>query len=46
VLRGSRVQITADRSLPLEYDGDDAGNSTGITVRVLSGAIVVCAAAT
>jgi diacylglycerol kinase family enzyme len=46
VLRGSRVQITADRSLPLEYDGDDAGNSTGITVRVLSGAIVVCAVAT
>jgi diacylglycerol kinase family enzyme len=42
VLRGRRVQITTDRPMPLEYDGDDAGDATGITVRVLPGVIVVC----
>jgi diacylglycerol kinase (ATP) len=46
ILRGTRVQIAADIAVPLEYDGDDAGDTTGITVRVLPGAIVVCAAAT
>jgi len=46
ILRGTRVQITADRAVPLEYDGDDAGDTTGITVRVIPGAIVVCAEAT
>jgi diacylglycerol kinase (ATP) len=45
VLRGRRVQITADRPTPLEYDGEEAGESTGITVRVLPGAIVICSEA-
>jgi diacylglycerol kinase (ATP) len=46
IVRGSRVQISADKAVPLEYDGDDAGDTTGITVRVMPGAIVVCAEAT
>lgn len=45
VLRGRRVQITADRPMPLQYDGDDGGDARGITVGVLPGAIVVCSEA-
>jgi diacylglycerol kinase family enzyme len=42
VLRGSRVDITCDRPLPLEFDGDLAGQTQSLTVAVLPGALVVC----
>lgn len=42
VLRGSRVEITCDRPLPLEFDGDLAGETDSLSVGVLCGALVVC----
>jgi diacylglycerol kinase (ATP) len=44
ILRGRRVQINIDRPMPLQYDGEVAGDATDITVRVLPAAIVVCSA--
>jgi len=42
VLRGRRVEISCDRSVPTEFDGDDAGDATEMSVRVLAGALVLC----
>ena len=42
VLRGSRVEITSDRPLPLEFDGELAGATRSLTVEVLAEALVVC----
>jgi diacylglycerol kinase family enzyme len=42
VLRGRRVRIVADRAVPLEFDGDYAGERQSLTVTVLAGAVVVC----
>lgn len=42
VLRGAQVEITCDRPLPLEFDGDLAGETRSLTVDVLAGALIVC----
>jgi YegS/Rv2252/BmrU family lipid kinase len=42
ILRGRRVQINTDRPMPLEYDGEAAGETTGMTIRVLPNAIEIC----
>jgi diacylglycerol kinase family enzyme len=42
VLRGRSVRILADRAVPLEFDGDYAGEQRSLTVTVLPGAVVVC----
>ena len=42
IVRGRRVEITCDRTVPLEYDGDDSGDASALRVRVLAGAIVLC----
>jgi diacylglycerol kinase family enzyme len=42
IVRGRTVRISAERPLPIEYDGDSAGTATELTVGVLPGAIVVC----
>ncbi|MGI8667211.1 MAG: diacylglycerol/lipid kinase family protein [Jatrophihabitans sp.] len=40
-LRGRRVSITADRSLPVEFDGDFRGERAELTVEVLPGALLL-----
>lgn len=42
VLRGRRVEIRADRKMPIEFDGDFAGEQDALTVTVLPGAVTVC----
>jgi len=42
VMRGRQVLISTDRSMPVEYDGESAGEADGMTVRVLPAAIVIC----
>ena len=42
VMRGRRVRISTDRPMPVEYDGEAAGEASGMTVRVLPAAIVIC----
>jgi diacylglycerol kinase (ATP) len=42
VLRGRNVRILADRPVPVEFDGDYAGEQQSLTVTVLPGAVVVC----
>lgn len=44
VLRGRRVEIRADRKIPLEFDGDFAGEQDALTVTVLPRAVTVCGA--
>jgi len=43
ILRGRRVEISCDREVPLEYDGDYAGDASVLSVHVLAGALVLCA---
>jgi diacylglycerol kinase family enzyme len=42
VLRGRRFEISCDRELPLEFDGDAAGHSRSLIAAVRSGALTVC----
>jgi len=42
VLRGESVQITVDRDLPVEYDGDLDGEAAELTVQVRAGALRLC----
>lgn len=42
VLRGHSVRIGAGDSVPLEFDGDYAGERRSLAVTVLPGAVVVC----
>ena len=42
VLRGARIDVACDRSLPLEFDGDLSGETRAISVEVLPGALSVC----
>jgi YegS/Rv2252/BmrU family lipid kinase len=44
IARGQRVEIRADRAVPLEFDGDYAGEAHELTVAVLPRAVVVCGA--
>jgi len=44
ILRGRRIEISCDRSVPVEFDGEDAGDATAMSVHVLAGAIVLCGA--
>jgi len=46
LLRGRRVRIETAAPVPLEYDGEDAGDSSDLTVEVLPGAILMCVEAT
>jgi YegS/Rv2252/BmrU family lipid kinase len=46
LLRGHRIDIHADRMVPVEYDGDYAGEAAKLNVRVLARAISVCVPAT
>jgi diacylglycerol kinase (ATP) len=41
-LRGARVVIHADRAVPVEFDGDYAGERDSMTVTVLRGGVTVC----
>lgn len=45
LLRGREVSIRADRAVPVEFDGDYAGEQDSLTVRVLPGALLVAGAA-
>jgi diacylglycerol kinase (ATP) len=42
IRRGRRVEIRADRAVPVEYDGEYAGERDALTVTVLPGAVAVC----
>jgi diacylglycerol kinase family enzyme len=42
VMRGRQVLVSTDRSMPVEFDGEAAGEANGMTVRVLPAAIVIC----
>jgi diacylglycerol kinase (ATP) len=42
IQRGRRVEIRADRFVPLEFDGEYAGERDALTVTVLPGAVAVC----
>jgi diacylglycerol kinase family enzyme len=42
VSRGTSVQISVDRPLPVEYDGEFEGEATTLSVSVLAGALQVC----
>jgi diacylglycerol kinase family enzyme len=42
MLRGRQVEITAELSVPTQYDGEYAGEATRMTVRTLPLAITVC----
>lgn len=42
IQRGQRVEIRADRAVPLEFDGEYAGERDALTVTVLPGAVAVC----
>jgi diacylglycerol kinase family enzyme len=42
VFRGTTMTITADRELPVEYDGDFDGAAAGMRVEVMARAIVLC----
>ena len=42
VMRGRRAQISTDRPMPVEYDGEAAGEASGMTVRVLPAGLVIC----
>jgi diacylglycerol kinase family enzyme len=42
IQRGRRVEIRADRAVPLEFDGEYAGERDALTVTVLPGAVAVC----
>jgi diacylglycerol kinase family enzyme len=44
LLRGREVSIRADRAVPVEFDGDYAGEQDSLTVRVLPGALIVAGA--
>ena len=44
ILRGRRVEIRCDRDVPLEFDGEDAGDANAMSVRVLADALVLCCA--
>ncbi len=44
ILRGKRVEIRSDRPVPLEFDGEYAGEHDALTVTVLPGAVTVCGA--
>ena len=43
ILRGNRVEIRADRPVPLEFDGEYAGEHDALTVTVLPGAVTYAA---
>lgn len=42
ILRGGQIEITAERAVPTQYDGEYAGEATRMTVRALPRAITVC----
>jgi diacylglycerol kinase (ATP) len=42
--RGRRVEIRSDRAVPVQFDGDYAGEQEELTVTVLPGAVAVCGA--
>ena len=42
VLRGARFEISVDRALPIEFDGELSGQARSLTLRVLPGALAVC----
>ncbi|MDQ6849195.1 MAG: diacylglycerol kinase, partial [Actinomycetota bacterium] len=44
VLRGERVEIHANRAVPMEFDGDYAGETDRLIVTVLAGAVTICGA--
>jgi diacylglycerol kinase family enzyme len=44
IAQGRRVEIRADRAVPLEFDGDFAGEQQTLTVTVLPGAVTICGA--
>lgn len=44
ILRGRRVEIRSDRAVPVQFDGDYAGEQDALTVTVLPGAVVICGA--
>jgi diacylglycerol kinase family enzyme len=44
ISRGRRVEIRSDRAVPVQFDGDYAGEREGLTVTVLPGAVAVCGA--
>jgi diacylglycerol kinase family enzyme len=44
IARGTRVDITCDRSLPIEYDGEFAGSAESLSVSVMPRAITMCCA--
>ncbi len=44
ISRGRRVEIRSDRAVPLQFDGDYAGEQEELTVTVLPGAVAVCGA--
>jgi diacylglycerol kinase (ATP) len=46
VMRGRRVRISTNRPLPVEYDGEAAGEACGMTVQVLPAAILICSGTT
>lgn len=44
ISRGRRVEIRSDRAVPVQFDGDYAGEREELTVTVLPGAVAVCGA--
>lgn len=44
ITQGRRVEIRADRAVPVEFDGDYAGEQDSMTVTVLPGAVTICGA--
>lgn len=44
IAQGRRVEIRADRAVPLEFDGDYAGEQQTLTVTVLPNAVTICGA--
>jgi diacylglycerol kinase (ATP) len=42
IARGRQVEIRADRAVPIEFDGDYAGEQQTLTVAVLPGAVTIC----